>query len=68
MGPTTSSAMAGVAKAELCSCGWTKWGAMREKTSNYKRMQERVKEWADLSMKLERQERASQQKHGDRSN
>ena len=42
-------------------------GAMREKTANYKRMQELVKEWVDLSMELERQERASQQKHGDRS-
>jgi len=41
--------------------------AMREKTANYKRMQELVKEWVDLSMELERQERASQQKHGDRS-
>jgi len=42
-------------------------GAMREKTANYKRMQELVKEWVDLSMELERQDRASQQKHGDRS-
>ena len=42
-------------------------GAMREKTSNYKRMQELVKEWVDLSMEQERQERAAQKKHGDRS-
>ena len=40
---------------------------MREKVANYKRMQELVKEWVDLSMELERQERAEQQKHGDRS-
>jgi len=42
-------------------------GAMREKTANYKHMQELIKEWVDLSMELERQERASQKKHGDRS-
>jgi len=40
---------------------------MREKIANYKHMQELVKEWVDLSMELERQERASPQKHGDRS-
>jgi len=40
---------------------------MREKVANYKRMQELVKEWVDLSMEQERQERAAQQKHGDRS-
>jgi hypothetical protein len=33
---------------------------MREKTVNYKHMQELVKEWVDLSMELERKERASQ--------
>jgi hypothetical protein len=36
---------------------------MREKIANYKRLQELVKEWVDLSMELERQERAAQQKH-----
>jgi hypothetical protein len=40
---------------------------MREKVANYKRMQELVKEWVDLSMEQERQERAEHQKHGDRS-
>jgi hypothetical protein len=40
---------------------------MREKIANYKRMQELVKEWVDLSMEQERQERAAQPKHGDRS-
>jgi hypothetical protein len=40
---------------------------MREKIANYKHMQELVKEWVDLSMEQERQERGSQQKHGDRS-
>jgi hypothetical protein len=40
---------------------------MREKIANYKRMQELVKEWVDLSMEQERLERAAQQKHGDRS-
>jgi hypothetical protein len=42
-------------------------GAMREKVANYKRMQELFKEWVDLSMEVERQERAAQRKHGDRS-
>jgi hypothetical protein len=42
-------------------------GLMRGKVANYKRMQELVKEWVDLSMDLERQERAALQKHGDRS-
>ena len=41
--------------------------AAREKVANYKRMQELVKEWVDLSMELERQERAAERKHGDRS-
>ncbi len=41
--------------------------AAREKVANYKHMQELVKEWVDLSMELERQERAAQRKHGDRS-
>jgi hypothetical protein len=41
-------------------------GAMREKVANYRRMQELVKEWVDLAMEVERQERAAQ-KHGDRS-
>ncbi len=41
---------------------------MREKIANYKRMQELVKEWVDLSMEQERLERAAaQQRHGDRS-
>jgi hypothetical protein len=40
---------------------------MRDKIANYKRMQELIKEWVDLSMEQERQERAAQQKHGDRS-
>jgi hypothetical protein len=40
---------------------------MREKVANYKRMQELVKEWVDLWMEQERQERAAQKKHGDRS-
>jgi hypothetical protein len=35
--------------------------------ANYKRMQELFKEWVDLSMEVERQERAAQRKHGDRS-
>jgi hypothetical protein len=42
-------------------------GAMREKVANYKRLQELVKEWVDLAMELERQDRAAQQKHGNRS-
>ncbi len=41
-------------------------GALREKVVNYKRMQELVKEWVDLSLEVERQERAAQ-KHGNRS-
>jgi hypothetical protein len=41
-------------------------GTMREKVITYKRMQELIKEWVDLSMEVERQERAAQ-KHGDRS-
>jgi len=41
--------------------------ALRGKTANYKHMQELVKEWVDLSMELERQERAAQKKHGNRS-
>lgn len=41
--------------------------ALRKKTANYKLMQELVKEWVDLSMELERQERAAQKKHGNRS-
>lgn len=40
---------------------------MRDKIANYKRMQELIKEWVDLSMEQERQERAAQPKHGDRS-
>ena len=36
---------------------------MHERIVNYKWMQELVKEWVDLSMELERQERAAQQKH-----
>jgi hypothetical protein len=41
--------------------------AMREKTANYKRMQELVKEWVDLSMEQERLKRAAQKKRRDRS-
>jgi hypothetical protein len=40
--------------------------AMREKVSNYKRMQELIKSWVDCSMELERQERAAQRKAGNR--
>ncbi len=32
---------------------------MREKVANYKRLQELVKEWVDLEMESERQERAA---------
>ncbi len=32
-------------------------GLMRQKVENYRRMQALVKEWVDLSMELERQER-----------
>jgi len=39
---------------------------MKEKVSNYKRMQALVKEWVDLAMEVERQERAKA-KHGNRS-
>ena len=36
--------------------------AMREKVANYKRMQELVKEWVDLEMEMERQQRAQAKK------
>jgi hypothetical protein len=36
--------------------------AMREKVTNYKRMQELVKEWVDLEMEMERRERAQAKK------
>jgi len=42
-------------------------GAMREKVANYKRMQKLVKEWVDLAMEVERQERAAQHRHGHRN-
>lgn len=38
---------------------------MREKVSNYKRFRELLNEWVDLSMDLERIERAAQKQHGD---
>jgi hypothetical protein len=38
---------------------------MREKVSNYKRFRELINEWVDLSMDLERNERAAQKKHAD---
>ncbi len=41
--------------------------ALREKVTNYRRLQELVKEWVDLAMEVERQERAAQRKHGHRS-
>jgi hypothetical protein len=36
--------------------------AMREKVTNYKRMQELVKEWVDIEMEMERRERAQARK------
>jgi uncharacterized protein YukE len=39
---------------------------MREKVSNYKRFRELVNEWVDLSMDLERIERATKREHGGR--
>ena len=36
--------------------------AMREKVTNYKRMQELVKEWVDLEMEMERHQRAQAKK------
>jgi hypothetical protein len=36
--------------------------AMREKVTNYKRMQGLVKEWVDLEMEMERRERAQAKK------
>ena len=40
-------------------------GLMREKVANYERMQELVKEWVDLSMELERLERAAKKWSGE---
>jgi len=40
---------------------------MREKVANYRRLQDLVKEWVDLAMEIERQERAALPKHGNRS-
>lgn len=37
---------------------------MREKIANFKRMQELTKEWVNMSMQAERQERMTQHKHG----
>jgi hypothetical protein len=38
---------------------------MRGKVTNYKRLRELVNEWVDLSLELERIERAAKKEHGD---
>jgi hypothetical protein len=38
---------------------------MREKVANYKRLRELVNAWVDLSLELERLERAAKKEHGD---
>jgi hypothetical protein len=42
-------------------------GAMPERVANYKHIHRLVREWVDLAMGVERQERAARPKHGNRS-